>query len=72
MATSDDPGPLASGRDRGVVFGEVEVVSRPGFRVVDGVVEVDDNYPSKGTGERGTFFHDSEGNVIGLGEATHG
>lgn len=29
-----------------------------------------DNYPSKGTGERGTFFFDSEGNLIGLAQAT--
>jgi hypothetical protein len=38
--------------------------------MADGIVEVDDNYPSKGTGERGAFFRDSEGNVLGLGQAT--
>ena len=32
------------------------------------VVEIRGNYPSKGTGERATWFRDSEGNLIGLGE----
>jgi catechol 2,3-dioxygenase-like lactoylglutathione lyase family enzyme len=59
---------VAELRGRGVVFDDVE--SRPGFRMADGIVEVDDNYPSKGTGERGAFFRDSEGNVLGLGQAT--
>ncbi|WP_433781342.1 VOC family protein [Actinomycetospora sp. CA-101289] len=58
---------VAELRRRGVVFETVE--SRPGFRAAGGVVEVDDNYPSKGTGERGAFFRDSEGNVLGLGQA---
>lgn len=64
----DLDGTVAELRGRGVVFDDVE--SRPGFRVTDGIVEVDDNYPSKGTGERGAFFRDSEGNVLGLGQAT--
>jgi catechol 2,3-dioxygenase-like lactoylglutathione lyase family enzyme len=59
---------VAELRGRGVVFDDVE--SRPAFRMADGIVEVDDNYPSKGTGERGAFFRDSEGNVLGLGQAT--
>jgi catechol 2,3-dioxygenase-like lactoylglutathione lyase family enzyme len=59
---------VAELRGRGVVFDDVE--SRPGFRMADSIVEVDDNYPSKGTGERGAFFRDSEGNVLGLGQAT--
>jgi hypothetical protein len=33
------------------------------------MIEVDDNYPSKGRGERGIFFHDSEGNLLALGQA---
>jgi catechol 2,3-dioxygenase-like lactoylglutathione lyase family enzyme len=36
----------------------------------DEIVDVGGNYPSKGTGERGAWFRDSEGNVIGLGQAT--
>ena len=27
-----------------------------------------DNYPSKGTGELGTFFYDSEGDLIGVAQ----
>jgi catechol 2,3-dioxygenase-like lactoylglutathione lyase family enzyme len=59
---------VAELRGRGVVLDEVE--SRPGFSMTDGIVQVDDNYPSKGTGERGAFFRDSEGNVLALGQAT--
>lgn len=57
---------VAELRSRGVVFGEVDA---PGFEVVDGIIEVEDNYPSKGEGERGIFFHDSEGNLLALGQA---
>lgn len=58
---------MADLRERGVVF---EDVNAPGLDAIDGVVRVDGNYPSKGNGERGAFFRDSEGNVLGLGEAT--
>ncbi|MFJ6746981.1 VOC family protein [Streptomyces sp. NPDC091266] len=51
---------------RGVVFEEVDV---PGFRTRDGIAEVEGNYPSKGArGERGAWFRDSEGNLLGIGE----
>jgi len=43
-------------RRRGVVF------------EADGIVEIDGNYPSKGRGERATWFRDSEGNLLGLGQ----
>ncbi|MET9338817.1 VOC family protein [Nonomuraea sp. NPDC003804] len=53
-------------RRRGVVFEEVDV---PGFRTRDGIAEIDGNYPSKGArGERGAWFRDSEGNLLGVGE----
>jgi hypothetical protein len=42
----------------------------PGFDVTDHIVAAPDNYPSKGTGERGTFFFDSEGNLLGMAQAT--
>lgn len=58
---------MAELRERGIVFDELDA---PGLDVVDGVVQVGNNYPSKGTGERGAFFRDSEGNVLGLGQAT--
>jgi len=52
-------------RERGVVFEEYDF---PGLRTVDGIVEVEGNYPSKGTGERGAWFRDSEGNLLGIGQ----
>ena len=56
---------VADLRARGVVFEEIDV---PGFEVVDGIMNVEDNYPSKGTGERGIFFRDSEGNLLAIGQ----
>lgn len=51
---------------RGVVFEEVDV---PGFRTRDGIAEIEGNYPSKGArGERGAWFRDSEGNMLGIAE----
>ncbi|MFD6988902.1 methyltransferase domain-containing protein [Streptomyces sp. NPDC059943] len=51
---------------RGVVFEEVDA---PGFRTKDGIAEIEGNYPSKGArGERGAWFRDSEGNMLGIGE----
>ena len=52
-------------RARGVVFEEIDV---PGFEVVNGLVKVEGNYPSKGTGERGIWFRDSEGNLLALAQ----
>jgi catechol 2,3-dioxygenase-like lactoylglutathione lyase family enzyme len=52
-------------RSRGVVFEEVDV---PGLRTVEGIAEVEGNYPSVGRGERAAWFHDSEGNLIGVGQ----
>ena len=34
------------------------------------IVVVPNNYPSKGTGERGAFFFDSEGNLLAVAQAT--
>jgi catechol 2,3-dioxygenase-like lactoylglutathione lyase family enzyme len=56
---------VAELRRRGVVFEEVDV---PGLRTVDGIADVEGNYPSKGVGERGAWFRDSEGNLIGIGQ----
>ncbi|MER7192955.1 VOC family protein [Streptomyces flaveolus] len=53
-------------RERGVAFEEVDA---PGFRTRDGIAEIEGNYPSKGArGERGAWFRDSEGNLLGIGE----
>ncbi|MEU2160748.1 VOC family protein [Streptomyces sp. NPDC019208] len=51
---------------RGVVF---ETVDLPGLRTVDGVADIEGNYPSKGArGERAAWFRDSEGNMLGVGQ----
>jgi catechol 2,3-dioxygenase-like lactoylglutathione lyase family enzyme len=56
---------VAELRRRGVVFEEVDV---PGLQTIDGIAEVAGNYPSKGSGERGAWFRDSEGNMLGIGQ----
>jgi catechol 2,3-dioxygenase-like lactoylglutathione lyase family enzyme len=58
---------VAELRDRGVVFEDYDL---PGLNTVDGIAEVAGNYPSKGgVGERAAWFRDSEGNVLGIGQA---
>ena len=56
---------VASLRARGVAFEEYDL---PGLRTDGGIAEIEGNYPSKGTGERGAWFRDSEGNMLGIGE----
>lgn len=52
---------------RGVVFEEYDL---PGLRTVNGIAEVAGNYPSRGgVGEKAAWFRDSEGNLLGLGQA---
>lgn len=58
---------VAALRARGVVFEDYEL---PGQDPDTGIVPVEGNYPSKGTGERAVWFRDSEGNMIGLGQPT--
>jgi catechol 2,3-dioxygenase-like lactoylglutathione lyase family enzyme len=57
---------VAGLRSRGVVFEEYDF---PGLRTVDGIADIEGNYPSKGIGERAAWFRDSEGNVLGIGQA---
>ena len=58
---------VAEMKARGVVFEDVDV---PGLTTVEGVAEVPGNYPSKGgRGERAAWFRDSEGNMLGIGQA---
>jgi len=54
-------------RRRGVTFEEVDV---PGLRTVNGIAEVEGNYPSTGTGERAAWFRDTEGNLLALAQPT--
>jgi catechol 2,3-dioxygenase-like lactoylglutathione lyase family enzyme len=58
---------VAELRGRGVTFEQYEF---PGLTTVDGITEIPGAYPSDGgVGERAVWFHDSEGNLIGLGQA---
>jgi catechol 2,3-dioxygenase-like lactoylglutathione lyase family enzyme len=52
---------VAGLRARGVVFEEYD-------GAVNGIMEIEGYYPSKGRGERAVWFRDSEGNMLGIGE----
>ena len=56
---------VASLRARGVVFEEYDL---PGLKTVNGIADIQGNYPSKGVGERAAWFKDSEG----LGQPVRG
>lgn len=57
---------VAQLRARGVVFEEYDL---PGIKTVNGIAQVAGNYPSKGgAGEKGAWFRDSEGNLLGIGQ----
>jgi len=63
----DLAGAVAEMRQRGVTFEDVDL---PGLETTDGIAEVEGNYPSKGgRGERAAWFRDSEGNLLGIGQA---
>jgi catechol 2,3-dioxygenase-like lactoylglutathione lyase family enzyme len=53
-------------RGRGVVFEEYDL---PGLVTVDGIADIEGNYPSKGSRERGAWFRDSEGNLLAVGQS---
>jgi hypothetical protein len=50
---------------RGVTFERYEM---SGFEVTGEPIAASDNHPSKGTGELGTFFYDSEGNLSAIAQ----
>jgi catechol 2,3-dioxygenase-like lactoylglutathione lyase family enzyme len=52
---------VAGLKARGVVFEEY-----PGC--INSIMEIEGNYPSKGSGERAAWFRDSEGNLFGVGQ----
>jgi catechol 2,3-dioxygenase-like lactoylglutathione lyase family enzyme len=57
---------VAELKGRGVVF---EAVDLPGLRTIGGIADIAGNYPSKAAvGERAAWFHDSEGNLLGIGQ----
>ena len=60
---------VAELRGRGVDFEQYDL---PGLTTVDGITDIPGAYPSDGgIGERAVWFKDSEGNLIGLGQAIH-
>lgn len=56
---------VAALRSRGVVFEEYDL---PGLKTINGIARIAGNYPSKGSGEKGAWFKDSEGNLVGIGQ----
>jgi hypothetical protein len=48
-----------------VVFEEYD---QPGLQTLEGIAAIEGNYPSKGRAERGAWFRDSEGNMLGIGQ----
>jgi catechol 2,3-dioxygenase-like lactoylglutathione lyase family enzyme len=52
---------VAGLRARGVVFEEYA-------GCVNSIMDVEGNYPSKGSGERAAWFRDSEGNMLGVAQ----
>jgi catechol 2,3-dioxygenase-like lactoylglutathione lyase family enzyme len=56
---------VAELRRRGVVFEKYDL---PVLKTVNGIANIEGNYPSKGVGERAAWFKDSEGNLIGIGQ----
>lgn len=57
---------VADLRSRGLEFERFEI---PGVELEGDIVVVPDNYPSKGRGERGAFFYDSEGNLLSIAQS---
>jgi catechol 2,3-dioxygenase-like lactoylglutathione lyase family enzyme len=57
---------VAELRKRGVVFEEYDL---PGLKTINGIADVSGNYPSSGgIGERGSWFRDSEENLLAVGQ----
>jgi catechol 2,3-dioxygenase-like lactoylglutathione lyase family enzyme len=67
FTVADVDAEVAALRARGVVF---EDYGLPGQDPDTGIVPIEGNYPSKGTGERAVWFRDSEGNMLGLSSPT--
>lgn len=65
LTVADIEAAVGTLRERGVKL--LEYDSGP-FATRNGIAEIEGNYPSKGKGERGCWFKDSEDNLIGMGE----
>jgi catechol 2,3-dioxygenase-like lactoylglutathione lyase family enzyme len=61
---------VAAMKERGVVFEEVDI---PGLETVDGIAQVEGNYPSKGgRGELAAWFRDLDDNMFGISQPLGG
>ena len=56
---------VADLRSRGVEFHEYDA---PGITTEHGIATIAGNYPSVGRAEKGAWFHDCEGNLLGIGQ----
>jgi catechol 2,3-dioxygenase-like lactoylglutathione lyase family enzyme len=56
---------VAALKARGVAFEEYDL---PGLKTENGIATISGNYPSKGFGEKGSWFKDSEGNLLSIGQ----
>jgi catechol 2,3-dioxygenase-like lactoylglutathione lyase family enzyme len=65
LTVQDLPAAMAELRARGVVFHEYDA---PGLHTEDGIARISGNYPSRGSGELGAWFSDSEGNLLAIGQ----
>lgn len=65
FTVADIDGAVKYLRARGV---KLEEYDQGPFRTESGIATIVGNYPSKGAGERACWFHDSEGNLIGMGQ----
>ena len=64
LTVSDLAATMAELRARGLEFLHFE-----GLTDADGIAHVDGNYPSRGSGELGAWFEDSEGNLLSIGQS---
>jgi catechol 2,3-dioxygenase-like lactoylglutathione lyase family enzyme len=59
---------VATLKERGVDFEQLDL---PGMTTTNSIAEIEGNYAIKNaTGERAAWFHDSEGNLLGVGQLT--
>jgi catechol 2,3-dioxygenase-like lactoylglutathione lyase family enzyme len=65
FTVADIESAAATLRQRGV---KLEEYDGGPFATKNGIADIEGQYPSKGKGERACWFHDSEGNLIGMGQ----
>lgn len=65
FVVDDLPAAVTELRACGVVFEEYD---QPPMVTKGGIARIEGNYPSKGVGELGAWFRDSEGNLLGIGQ----